>query len=579
MVVVLATAGGALAALWSVSTATTTWTATTALTSQSQERSPDQDGVLALGYVDYFNQDSYQQLLRAQAGIPDDVSLSAKTGASSPILYIQASGPSEGAARDAAASAAEVFRDDVREALVAERRQAVNDLQAEIDGHVQELNSLQRTDVEKNVMLDQIRSLQGRLTEFLADNTNHLKQLQPEPGVSSSTPSPMIDIVSGVVGGAILGVLIALVMAVLDRRVHTTGDVQDAAGRPVLAELGRRRAGRRERLQHLLNGLSASEDGSTPVVAVAGVRRGDGASALAHELAAAWAARRGGALHVMADFRVPVTGYEHVAGFADVLQGQVTVLATTIPLGDGVRVLPPGRVADIDPYAVAEPRHLTWALEEASTTAGLVVVEAPPVLDAPEGQSICAAAQRVVLVVDGRNTRADDLREAVVLLEAVGARIAGIVIDRSGGRLSSEPALPAPVDVRPAPVLVAAAGHDGGSPARGADDGSYASGYVDRGRDDGHDGAVDVNGNGVDAGHSAEPDERAAGHDAAAGFDAAAGHDGAEEHDDADSHDGNGVGPQHRPSPFPHDAMVAATPGEPGELGDRAGSRDGQWQG
>ena len=90
LVVVLATAGGALAALWSVSTATTTWTATAALTSQSQERSPDQDGILALGYVDYFNQDSYQQLLRAQAGIPDEVSLSAKTGASSPILYIQA---------------------------------------------------------------------------------------------------------------------------------------------------------------------------------------------------------------------------------------------------------------------------------------------------------------------------------------------------------------------------------------------------------------------------------------------------------------------------------------------------------
>ncbi len=567
LVVVLATAGGVLAAVWSMSTATTTWTATAALTSQSQERSPDQDGVLALGYVDYFNQDSYQQLLRAQANIPDDVSLSAQTGASSPILYIQASGPSEGMVRDAAASAAEVFRDDVREALVTERRQAANDLQAEIDSHVQELNSLQRTDVEKNVILDQVRSLQGRLTEFLADNTNHLKQLQPEPGVSSTTPSPTVDIVSGAAGGAIFGILIALVIAVLDRRVRTAGDVQHAVGLPVLADLGRRHVGRRARLQNVLNGLSASDAGATPVVAVVGVRRSDGASALARELVDAWASRRGGALHVMADFRAPVAGYEQVHGFIDVLQGRVGVDATAISLTDGVRVLPPGVVADIDPYTIAEPRHLTWALKEASAAAGLVVVGPPPVLDAPESQSICAAADQVVLVIEGQKTRSDDLSEAVALLRAVGAQIAGVVIDRSGGRLTPGPALPRPVEARAASahVLAGDSGHDdnGDTDHDGNGHGSYDdrrtydSDYVDDNV---------VNGNGVENRNGAEESggsqER----------------DEAEDHVDAENHDGNGAGPQ-RPSPFPRDAMAVAAPHESGEVGNSAGSRDGQWRG
>jgi hypothetical protein len=36
-------------------TAKPTWTATTALTTQSQNRAPEQDAVLSIGYVDYFN--------------------------------------------------------------------------------------------------------------------------------------------------------------------------------------------------------------------------------------------------------------------------------------------------------------------------------------------------------------------------------------------------------------------------------------------------------------------------------------------------------------------------------------------
>jgi lipopolysaccharide/colanic/teichoic acid biosynthesis glycosyltransferase/capsular polysaccharide biosynthesis protein len=586
LVAVLAIAGGVLAALWSLATVTTTWTATAALTSQSQERSPDQDGVLALGYVDYFNQDSYQQLLRAQANIPDEVSLSAQTGASSPILYIQASGPSEELVRDAAAAAAEVFREDVRESLVTERRQAVDDLQAEIDRQVQDLNSLERTDVEKNVILDQIRSLQGRLTEFLADNTNHLKQLQPQPGVSSSTPSPMVDILSGLAGGAILGVLLALLMAVLDRRVHSAADAEDVAGLPVLADLGRRLAGRRTRLQNLLNGLSASEDGATPVVALAGVRRSDGAAVLAHELVAAWASRRGGALHVMADLRAPLAGYEQVPGFVDVLQGRAGVPTTAIPLPDGVRVLPPGAVADIDPYAVAEPRHLRWAFQEAATTAGLVVVEAPPVLDAPESQSICAAADRVVLVVDGRTTRADELGEAATLLRAVGAHVVGIVIDRSGGRLATGPALPRPGEVRPAPALVAA-GHigNGNGNGNGSLHGSVNGNLNGHGDHDWTD-AIGVVGD-DDAQEPDDPDDAdgtAEGGHARPGYAEPENpepeyaehehveHDGAEDHEDGDAG-------EQRPSPFPRSALAGVPVREPAESGDSVGTRDGQWQG
>ncbi|TWF78967.1 Mrp family chromosome partitioning ATPase [Pseudonocardia hierapolitana] len=447
VVVVLAVAGGVLAAVWSVSTATTTWTATTALSSQSQLRAPEQDGVLAIGYVDYFNQESYQQVLRAKAGVPDDVTLSAQTGASSPIIYVSASGPSEDVVREAATSATEAFREDVRQSLVAERRRAADDLQAEIDKNVETLNSLARTDVEKNVLLDQIRSLQGRLTEFLADDTNHLKQLQPEPGVDSSTPSPVVDIVSGVFGGAVLGILIALVFAAMDRRVRNAAEVQDAAGVPVLAELRRGDDGS-IRMQNLLNSVTTA-GGATTVVAVVCARRTEGLSAFAHELASAWPARRGGSLHVVADLRSPRPAYDEMPGLVDVLDGRKSVFDTAVARTEGLWVLPPGDATGLDPYALADPRLVAGVLRDASSAVALVVVEAPPLLEAPESQLLCAAVDQVILLVDAKHARGDDVQKAVGLLRSAEAHVAGIVIDGTGGQLATR--LPASTTADAAP--------------------------------------------------------------------------------------------------------------------------------
>ncbi|MHA6616961.1 hypothetical protein [Pseudonocardia sp. DLS-67] len=440
-------AGGGLAALWSIPTATTTWTATTALSSQSQSRAPEQDAVLAIGYVDYFNQNSYQQLLRAQVGVPDDVTLSAQTAASAPIIYIQASGESEDVVRNAVVGATQTFREDIRQNLVAERRRAADDLQAEIDKNVEIINSEARTDLQKSVLLDQIRSLQGRLTEFLADDTNHIKQLQLDPGVFSSTPSPLPGVVAGAFGGAVLGVLIALVISVFDRRVRNAGEVQEVAGVPVLAELSRGDDSG-VRMQGLLNSITTA-GGATTVVAVVGARRSDGLSAFAHELASAWPARRGGVLHILADLRVSRSGYEETPGLVDVLEGRTSLFDAAIARTKGLWVLPPGDAAHIDPYGLADPRLVADVLRDASRAVALVIIEAPPLLEAPESQLICAAADRVIVLVDEERTRSDDLSAAVGLLRTAEAVVAGVVIDGTRGDLGTRRPPPATADAAP----------------------------------------------------------------------------------------------------------------------------------
>src|SRR5918994_4720944 len=89
VITVLATLG---ALLYTVSQPIT-YTARSTLTTASKNRSPDQDAYLAEGFAEYFNQDSYQGRIRALAQVPPDVQVSAFTGATSPILYIQATGP------------------------------------------------------------------------------------------------------------------------------------------------------------------------------------------------------------------------------------------------------------------------------------------------------------------------------------------------------------------------------------------------------------------------------------------------------------------------------------------------------
>jgi Mrp family chromosome partitioning ATPase len=442
IVVALAVVGGLVAAAWSITSAATVWTATTALTTQSQNRSPDQDAVLALGYVDYFNQATYQQLLRTEADIPAGVTLTAKTGATSPVFYVTASGPSEEVVRTASTAAAARYREDVRTSLIVERQQAATDLQAQIDGNVRVLQDPIRTDAERNVILDQIRSLQGRLTEIQADNTNLVKQLQPVPGVSSSTPSPATDIAAGVVGGALLGILAAILLGALDTRVRTARDLQQRLGLGTLADFAPRtdESTRSRRLANLANSLNlgtpvgtgadASRSGSGRVVAVVAARRTARSVVLARELVGLLAARRTESVLVLTDVATsPDRSLAGRSGLVEVLADQAQLSQKILRHPAGYDVLPTGQPPFADSFAAFPPGRLA---EVARTLAGayeVVVIDVPAVLDASESQLICALADSVLVAVERGRTRTADLREALRLLADVQAPVAGAVID------------------------------------------------------------------------------------------------------------------------------------------------------
>lgn len=427
---------------WAVTHSSPTWTATAVLTAQSQDRAPDQDGVLARGYVDYFNQPTYQSLLRSKRKISDDVSLAAKTGADSPILYVEATAPSADAAKAAASAAAEGFRVDVRDSLVVERTQEVKDLQTQVDGAVVELQKPGTTEAEVSVILDQVRSLQGRITDISSDATNHLKMLQEEPGVTESGSSPVVTMVAGVLGGLALGVLLAFLLALLDDRVRTASDVR-RLGLEVVANVPRSADARvrRRSIEKLANSLGLVGMDRPPVFAVVTPSRSAAGSRIAHDLAVVFGKRRPGGLLVEADLRGAPTGPAGRPGLVNVLEGQASVNdAMVVDSRTGIRVLPAGNLNGRDPYTTMDPTALVVLITDVSRNYGAIVLDAGSLDEAPESQVVCASADRVIIAAERGTTRRRDLVEAQRLLRDVHASVVGLVLDAAVA--SGEPAAP-----------------------------------------------------------------------------------------------------------------------------------------
>lgn len=197
VVVLLALGAG----FYSASTLATTYTGRASLIVSSNNRSPDQDAVLVQGYVDYFNDVAYQQQLARSAGLRGDLTLTARAAAASPILLVEATTNSRDTAQAAAAEVAEAFQTDLNRVRDQEQRRQVNELEARLAQVVDEGGEDAATS---------IATLQDQIAEVQSDRTNRLQELQFEGGVSTNVPSTLTNLVLGVLGGSILGILAAV---------------------------------------------------------------------------------------------------------------------------------------------------------------------------------------------------------------------------------------------------------------------------------------------------------------------------------------------------------------------------------
>ncbi|MBC2642972.1 MULTISPECIES: hypothetical protein [unclassified Rhodococcus (in: high G+C Gram-positive bacteria)] len=427
VLVLVITALAVLGAVAAVKEAGASYTGRAALIVSSPGRAPEQDAILVVGYVDYFNNGPYQERIRAQAGVPDDVAFAASTAAASPIMYIDATANDPETAATAATAMAGAFRDDVNAVRFAGRADTLDELRQQLD---QQRSSPQADPVA-------MAQLQDRITAIELDTTNELQDQQLAAGVAEQSPSLIRNAVLGLFGGLILGCVAALALDAVSKRLTTAADVRGKIGVETLVEVprgGKPRAEQRreEQFRRLANIVGLADLPRPATLVVTAPRRTEGVAQVVRAIAEHRAIQGERSLILWADLRSSehTTNVDGAPGVADFLAavrrpGIAGFIQESAP--GAVPEMPPGTEHG-DPYALFTRERFGDLLHHAHNVADVVVVEAPPITEAAEAQVMCAAADAVVLVVERGTTRVPETVEACRLLGQVGSRLLGAVI-------------------------------------------------------------------------------------------------------------------------------------------------------
>ncbi|SEC17577.1 hypothetical protein [Rhodococcus koreensis] len=427
VLVVFVAALAVLGAVAAAKEAGTSYTGRAALIVSSPGRAPEQDAILVVGYVDYFNNGPYQERIRARADVPDDVTFAASTAAASPILYIDATANDPKVAASSAAAMAGAFRDDVNTVRFAGRAGTLEELRQQLEE--------QRSSPEADPVA--MAQLQDRITAIELDTTNELQDQQLAAGVAEESPSLVRNAVLGLFGGLILGCVAALALDAVSKRLTTADDVRAKAGVDTLVEVprgGKPRAEQRREAQfrRLANIVGLADLPRPATVVVTAPRRTEGVAQVARAIAEHRAIQGERSLILRADLHGSerATNTDEVPGVADFLAE-----ATPPAIAGFIQEAVPGEMPEMpsgtgngDPYALFTRERFGNLLQHAHSIADMVVVEAPPITEAAEAQVICAAADAVVLVVERRRTRVPETVEACRLLGQVESRLLGAVI-------------------------------------------------------------------------------------------------------------------------------------------------------
>lgn len=268
-----------------------------------------------------------------------------------------------------------------------------------------------------------------------------------------SSPDLLFNVAVGGVLGLGLGLAIAALMELLDRRIRGTDDLQRAGvtpigaipkasgladGQRVLAEAGRQDAGHfrvREAFNELRINLQYMNPDDPPrVITVTSTSPADGKSTVAANLAVTLAHAGVPVVLVDADLRRPTVattfGLPAGAGLSDVVVGRASFVDVLHEAADpqGLVILPAGQLPP-NPTELLTSARFKEAIEALAET-HMVIVDAPPLLAVPDASVVATRLDGALLVLDAESTTRDELRHAVQALQRVHAPILGAVLNR-----------------------------------------------------------------------------------------------------------------------------------------------------
>jgi Mrp family chromosome partitioning ATPase/capsular polysaccharide biosynthesis protein len=301
----------------------------------------------------------------------------------------------------------------------------------------------------REVVTDRITSLEDRRAELLATAVPAVRVLSAATeGTTTDQDLPVRDLVLVVFAGLVLGAIAAIARDRFDDRMRDVDAFEEALGAPVLATIPDPASKSRSDVTQLVVvddpsgaaadayrqlrvGVLGSPEVPGGTILVAGVRGGEGASAVTANLAMALAATgRSVAVVVIDDERPDVAARFEVDGY-----GLAEVLAGEEQLDDVVRqprwlpvsILPRGGegvpVGDLLQSDAMHRLHRSLLSES-----DFVLLAAPPVLAAADAVALASLADAAVVVATPRRTSRSDLRAARSRLGRVGFPLLGVVL-------------------------------------------------------------------------------------------------------------------------------------------------------
>lgn len=272
-----------------------------------------------------------------------------------------------------------------------------------------------------------------------------------QPPNAPFAPNTRFIVLTGLLVGLALGAIVALAWELLDTRVRDADDITKVTDAPVLGTIGIRRRRDAAGLAMLVdpNGPQAQSyrrlrvnlefadvDHAVRTVVVTSSVPGEGKSTTALNLALAMAERSARVLLIDADLRRATIGDRRsVEGSI----GLTTVLVGRVPVEDAVQrwagvldILPSGTLPPNPDQLLASDAMATLVRRFAADYE-FVVIDTPPLLAATGSLGLARLADGAIVVAQYKSTTRQQLTRSVASLEAVKARVLGIVLDRVPG--------------------------------------------------------------------------------------------------------------------------------------------------
>jgi capsular exopolysaccharide synthesis family protein len=311
---------------------------------------------------------------------------------------------------------------------------------------------------------EELSDLVSRL-ETPAGHTDALIRAEVVDNAQVSTspvsPRPMRNLGLGFVLGLLLGIGIAVVRELLDNSLSTSEDVAEITSAPIVGRITSDPAAVRMPVGAALAGTTSwaeafrvlrtnmqyiEVDHDQKVFVVTSAVPEEGKSTTAVNLAVTLALTNQRVALVECDLRRPLIakrlGLDGAVGTTSVMIGKVSLREALQSYGDtGLRVLACGPIPP-NPSEMLQSKAMETLLAQLRAEFDVVLLDAPPLLPVTDASLLTAQTDGALVVVRHGKTTQDQLAHAMERLEAVDAKMLGVVLNmvpakRRGGEVYS----------------------------------------------------------------------------------------------------------------------------------------------